>query len=147
MFARLGGSLFSILALAAGGVALSSCVTAPSERELRLRTTAQTPAPTATASSEPVARDIAPATNMGQANANGANGDHGMDGGDPDYMPIFEGVLGPHSRTISTNSYEAQQYFTQGMQLLYAFTPDDDAIKAFKMAQRHDPGVRDVLLR
>jgi len=64
--------------------------------------------------------------------------DHEMDGaGSDEDMPLYA-VLGPHSRRITTDSEMAQAYFTQGMQLLYAFTPDD-AVRAFEMAQRYDP--------
>jgi tetratricopeptide (TPR) repeat protein len=47
-------------------------------------------------------------------------------------------TLGPYSRAISTRSEQAQAYFTQGVQLMYAFTPADAAV-SFRIAQRHDP--------
>jgi tetratricopeptide (TPR) repeat protein len=47
-------------------------------------------------------------------------------------------TLGPYARTITTGSEQAQAYFTQGVQLMYAFTPADAAV-SFKVAQRHDP--------
>jgi hypothetical protein len=53
-------------------------------------------------------------------------------------MPLYETVLGPYSRSITTSSAEAQAYFIQGVQLLYAFTPTD-ALRSFQEAQRLDP--------
>jgi hypothetical protein len=54
-------------------------------------------------------------------------------------MPLYSAsTLGPHNRPISTQSEMAQAYFKQGVQLLFAFTPED-AVKAFQVAQKHDP--------
>lgn len=47
-------------------------------------------------------------------------------------------TLGPYARTITTASPEAQAYFTQGLQLMYAFTPED-AARSFREAQKQDP--------
>lgn len=46
--------------------------------------------------------------------------------------------LGPFSRPVTTSSPEAQRYFDQGMQLLYAFTPND-AARSFREAWKLDP--------
>jgi tetratricopeptide (TPR) repeat protein len=46
--------------------------------------------------------------------------------------------LGPFSREITTSSPEAQLYFDQGIQLLYAFTPND-AARSFREAWKADP--------
>ncbi len=46
--------------------------------------------------------------------------------------------LGPFSRPITTSSHEAQLYFDQGVQLLYAFTPAD-AARSFREAWKLDP--------
>ena len=46
--------------------------------------------------------------------------------------------LGPLSRTITTSSHEAQLYFDQGLQLLYAFAPGD-AARSFREAWKSDP--------
>ena len=51
---------------------------------------------------------------------------------------LISSALGPYSRAITTGSEDAQAYFTQGLQLMYAFTPSD-ANRSFKEAQRHDP--------
>ena len=51
---------------------------------------------------------------------------------------LISSALGPYSRAITTDSEDAQAYFTQGLQLMYAFTPSD-ANRSFKEAQRHDP--------
>ena len=53
-------------------------------------------------------------------------------------MALYESALGPHDRLITTGSEDAQEYFKQGIQLLYAFTPAD-ALRSFREAQRHDP--------
>ena len=47
-------------------------------------------------------------------------------------------ALGPLTRTITTNSPEAQKFFDQGMQMMYAFTPLR-AARSFRQAQREDP--------
>ena len=52
-------------------------------------------------------------------------------------MPLSTS-LGPLTRRISTTSPEAQAFFDQGMQLLYAFTTQD-AARSFREAQKHDP--------
>ena len=53
-------------------------------------------------------------------------------------MKIYSSALGPHERLVTTRSPEAQAYFTQGEQLLYAFTPSD-ALRSFREAQKRDP--------
>ncbi len=57
-----------------------------------------------------------------------------------DPMPLHHDGrgLGPFSRTITTSSHEAQQYFDQGVQLLYAFTPEN-AARSFREAWKRDP--------
>ncbi len=50
----------------------------------------------------------------------------------------FEGT-GPHTRTISTASPEAQAFFNQGLAFLYAFN-HDEAIRSFEAAAKLDPG-------
>jgi tetratricopeptide (TPR) repeat protein len=51
--------------------------------------------------------------------------------------PIFEG-LGTHRRTVTTNSSEAQRYFSQGLCFLFAFN-HDEAVRSFEQATRLDP--------
>ena len=46
--------------------------------------------------------------------------------------------LGPFSRSITTTSHEAQLYFDQGVQLLYAFAPIE-AARSFREAWKRDP--------
>jgi tetratricopeptide (TPR) repeat protein len=53
-------------------------------------------------------------------------------------MPLYTTALGPFSRTITTASPEAQSYFDQGFQLMYAFGTED-AARSFREAQRRDP--------
>ncbi len=53
-------------------------------------------------------------------------------------MPLFAKGLGPFSRPITTDSPEAQAFFDQGIQLMYAFTPED-AARSFREAQLRDP--------
>lgn len=50
----------------------------------------------------------------------------------------YEG-FGNFERSITTSSSEAQEYFNQGMQLLYGFN-HDEAIRSFKQAALLDPG-------
>jgi tetratricopeptide (TPR) repeat protein len=65
----------------------------------------------------------------------------------PEYPPEFDEPmalhhdgrgLGPFSRPITTSSHEAQRYFDQGMQLLYAFDPNG-AARSFREAWKLDP--------
>jgi tetratricopeptide (TPR) repeat protein len=53
-------------------------------------------------------------------------------------MPLYEGALGPFHRTVTTDSRDAQAYFDQGIQLMYAFTPER-AARSFREAQALDP--------
>ncbi|NIP81991.1 MAG: hypothetical protein GWM90_23340, partial [Gemmatimonadetes bacterium] len=46
--------------------------------------------------------------------------------------------LGPFSRPVTTSSPEAQLYFDQGIQLLYAFDPRA-AARSFREAWKLDP--------
>ena len=68
-----------------------------------------------------------------------------QEGPDPDMpesfkepMPLFAKGLGPFSRDVTTDSREAQAFFNQGIQLMYAFTPED-AARSFREAQKRDP--------
>ena len=54
-----------------------------------------------------------------------------------DPMPVTDEALGPFSREASQVD-EAQRYFDQGMQLLYAFAPES-AARSFHEAARLDP--------
>ena len=47
-------------------------------------------------------------------------------------------ALGPLTRAITTASPEAQKFFNQGIQMMYAFTPLR-AARSFRQAQREDP--------
>lgn len=51
---------------------------------------------------------------------------------------LFEG-MGPHTRTVTTSSAEAQAYFDQGLNWLYAFN-HDEAVRSFARAAELDPG-------
>ena len=53
-------------------------------------------------------------------------------------MALFSVGLGPLSRTVTTDVGEAQAFFDQGLQLMYAFTPED-AARSFREAQIRDP--------
>ena len=50
----------------------------------------------------------------------------------------FEG-MGPHTRTITTRSPEAQEYFNQGLNWMYGFN-HDEAVHSFTKAAELDPG-------
>ncbi|HYD48717.1 MAG TPA: hypothetical protein VEB21_10235 [Terriglobales bacterium] len=52
-------------------------------------------------------------------------------------VPLFSG-LGERSRTVTTDSPPAQQYFDQGLSFLYAFN-HDEAIRSFRKATELDP--------
>ena len=58
-------------------------------------------------------------------------------GFDEEARYYFE-ALGPLTRPITTNSMRAQQFFDQGVQMMYAFTPLR-AARSFRQAQREDP--------
>ena len=47
-------------------------------------------------------------------------------------------ALGPLTRPITTKSFRAQQFFDQGVQMMYAFTPLR-AARSFRQAQKEDP--------
>lgn len=51
--------------------------------------------------------------------------------------PLYDG-MGPHTRTITTNSPLAQRYFDQGLTWSYAFN-HDEAIRSFQQALQYDP--------
>lgn len=53
-------------------------------------------------------------------------------------FPLFEKALGDFERPISSENSEAQAYFNQGFQMMYAFTKED-AARSFKEAQKLDP--------
>jgi tetratricopeptide (TPR) repeat protein len=55
-----------------------------------------------------------------------------------DLEPRLDG-LGPHRRAVTTRSGDAQAYFDQGLNLLYAFN-HDEAIRSFRQAAALDPG-------
>jgi hypothetical protein len=61
-------------------------------------------------------------------------------------MPYFTIGLGPFSRTITTDSTEAQAFFYQGTQLMYSFTLMD-AAHSFREAQLREPQLCDLLAR
>ncbi len=53
-------------------------------------------------------------------------------------MPLYTAALGPFTRPISSSNEEAQAYFDQGFQMMYAFTKED-AARSFREAQKRDP--------
>ena len=53
-------------------------------------------------------------------------------------FPLYTSVLGPLTRGITTESAAAQAYFTQGLQMMYAFTLPA-GVASFEEAQRQDP--------
>ena len=52
--------------------------------------------------------------------------------------PYYPEALGPLTRGITTNSPQAQKFFDQGVQMMYAFTPLR-AARSFRQAQKEDP--------
>ena len=74
-----------------------------------------------------------------------AGGARSLDAQEPTFPRGFDEVmtlytvgLGPFSRVVTTSSTEAQAYFNQGIQLMYAFTPLD-AARSFREAEKMDP--------
>src|SRR5579864_8965253 len=55
-----------------------------------------------------------------------------------DPMPLFPKALGSFTRPISSPNPEAQAYFNQGFQLMYAFGKED-AARSFREAEKRDP--------
>ena len=53
-------------------------------------------------------------------------------------MPLFTRALGSFTRPISSSNSEAQAYFDQGFQMMYAFAKQD-AIRSFRESEKHDP--------
>lgn len=53
-------------------------------------------------------------------------------------IALMPKALGPYARRISSSSTEAQAFFTQGMQLMFAFARPD-AIRSFRAAWAADP--------
>jgi tetratricopeptide (TPR) repeat protein len=53
-------------------------------------------------------------------------------------FPLYETVLGPWARTVTTDVPAAQAYFDQGLQMIYAFTLPA-AVASFQEAERQDP--------
>ncbi|MDQ1291105.1 MAG: hypothetical protein QG615_906, partial [Nitrospirota bacterium] len=62
---------------------------------------------------------------------------HTVAGAAPDTVPLFTN-LGTLHHPITTTSEQAQQYFDQGLRLVYAFN-HEEAIRAFEEAARLDP--------
>src|SRR5258708_2455861 len=53
-------------------------------------------------------------------------------------MPLYPKALGTFQRRISSSNAEAQAYFNQGFQLMYAFD-QDGAVRSFREAAKRDP--------
>ena len=53
-------------------------------------------------------------------------------------IPLYPAALGEFTRPISSSNAEAQAYFDQGFQMMYAFAKED-AARSFREAWRRDP--------
>src|SRR5262245_12631350 len=53
-------------------------------------------------------------------------------------IPLYTVGLGPFTRPISSKNAEAQAYFNQGFQMMYAFAKMD-AVRSFREATLRDP--------
>jgi tetratricopeptide (TPR) repeat protein len=53
-------------------------------------------------------------------------------------MPLYPKALGTFERPISSPNREAQAYFNQGFQLMYAFD-QEGAVRSFREAEKRDP--------
>ena len=60
-------------------------------------------------------------------------------------MPLYPKALGKFTRPTSSRDKEAQAYFDQGFQLMYAFGKMD-AAKSFREAEKRDPNCAICLL-
>ncbi len=58
---------------------------------------------------------------------------------------LYKTVLGTFKRPISSSNAEAQAYFNQGFQLMYAFARAE-AGRSFREAEKRDPDLCDLLL-
>src|SRR5690242_19918657 len=68
---------------------------------------------------------------------------HDHDGPTPpstynDPIPLYPKALGKFERPISSKNAQAQAYFNQGFQLMYAFD-QAGAVRSFREAERRDP--------
>ena len=54
-------------------------------------------------------------------------------------IPLYSSALGPFHRPISSTVEEAQAYFDQGFQMMYAFAKIE-AIRSFRESWKRDPG-------
>ena len=59
-------------------------------------------------------------------------------------MKLFPKALGKFTRPISSKNSEAQAYFDQGFQLMYAFGKMD-AARSFREAEKRDPTARSAI--
>jgi tetratricopeptide (TPR) repeat protein len=66
-----------------------------------------------------------------------ATADHGDKQPNAAKPPLYEG-LGAIEHKVTTRSPEAQQYFNQGLRLIFAFN-HDEAVRAFRAAEALDP--------
>ena len=55
-----------------------------------------------------------------------------------DPIPLFTVGLGPFTRPISSKNAEAQAFFTQGFQMMYAFAKPE-AVRSFRESWKRDP--------
>ena len=76
---------------------------------------------------------LAPATSLAQQDSGESQGT-----AEAPEVPLLSAVLGPLTRDITTAYPEAQAYFDQGLQMMYAFTLPT-ALDSFEEAQRRDP--------
>lgn len=63
---------------------------------------------------------------------------HQTQGVQADPQPMFYDGFGNYTRSITTDSAEAQRWFNQGMQLTYGFN-HDEAVRSFEQAALADP--------
>lgn len=66
-----------------------------------------------------------------------SNGSDGPDGTTNRKVPIYAG-LGNYSRTVATDSEQAQAYFDQGLNFMFAYN-HDQAVRSFQAATEADP--------
>jgi hypothetical protein len=72
------------------------------------------------------------------AQADAAHGDHATAPAAPAPRTTLLGNLGSHHRTIKTSNAEAQQFFDEGLTLLYGFN-HEESFRSFERAATLDP--------
>jgi tetratricopeptide (TPR) repeat protein len=85
-----------------------------------------------------VAAQQAPATHAGHGESTYAPDPGAVPKYVAEPIPLYTAALGPFHRPISSTNQEAQAFFNQGFQMMYAFAKLD-AVRSFREAWKRDP--------